>query len=315
MFNYSLIFTLKNEEKNIYKLLESIVKQTVKPDEIIICDAGSTDNTLEILENFKKSNPNLMISIIKEKGVNRSKGRNEAIKQAKGVVIIVTDAGCVPDENWIKNIIEPFNDINIDVVAGYYKPITKTIFQKCLACYTSVMEDKVDPNNFLPSSRSIAFKKTAWEKVGGYPEKLDYCEDLVFAVNLKKAGLKFQFKQDAIVYWPQKENIIQAFWQFFHYAYGDGQALYMPHVKNITFVYFRYLIGIMILYNIFIYDISIYHILFWGGLLLYITWSIIKNYRYIKNLAAFCYLPILQFTADLAVMLGFFYGITRRKSL
>ena len=45
--------------------------------------------------------------------------------------------------------------------------------------------DDIDPQTFLPSSRSIAFTKEAWAAVGGYPEWLDYCEDLLFDLALR----------------------------------------------------------------------------------------------------------------------------------
>jgi len=309
----SLIITLLNEEKTIGKLLNSIVEQTKKPDEIIICDGGSKDKTIKITQNskLKTENHNLKLKILIRHGVNRARGRNEAIEQATGDIICVTDAGCILDENWIANIIKPFNNSSIDIVAGFYQPVTKNVFQKCLACYTSIMTDKVDPANFLPSSRSIAFKKQVWQEIGGYPENLDYCEDLVFAKKLKDRGFKFTFAKDAIVYWPQKENLRQAFAQFFHYAQGDSQARYRPHLNKILLIYLRYLLFFIIFILGFVYDISIYHIFTVGLILAYISWAVIKNYRYVEKTDAVIYLPIIQVTADLAVMFGFLRGLIK----
>ena len=42
---------------------------------------------------------------------------------------------------------------------------------------------------FLPSGRSIAFKKSAWKEVGGYPENLYTGEDTLFDLKLKEKGL------------------------------------------------------------------------------------------------------------------------------
>ena len=49
----SFVTTVFNEEKTINKLLDSIKKQTVYPDEVIIVDGGSTDNTLSVISNFQ----------------------------------------------------------------------------------------------------------------------------------------------------------------------------------------------------------------------------------------------------------------------
>ena len=159
----SFITTIFNEELTIKKFLSSLIAQTKFPDEIIIVDGGSTDNTLLVVSQFAFPLSNKKIKIIQKKG-NRSVGRNEAIKNATGDIIVCTDAGNLLDRDWIKNITKPFLNKTIDVVAGYYKGKAKNIFQKCLIPYALVMPDKVEPDNFLPATRSIAFKKSIWKK-------------------------------------------------------------------------------------------------------------------------------------------------------
>lgn len=301
----SFITTVLNEEKTIGRLLDSLLSQSRKPDEIVIVDGGSRDKTVEIVSKFATTHPALMIRIIRAKGTNRARGRNEGIRQSTGDIIAVSDAGCVLEENWLKNITTPFKDLKTDVVAGYYQPVEDNVFQKCLACYTSVVNNKVNPQTFLPSSRSIAFKKNVWEKAGGYPGNLDYCEDLIFATRLKKNNSKIVFMKIALVYWPQRKNLWQAFIQFFHYASGDVQASYWPHLKKIALVYFRYLIGIiMLIYLPFIYLLI--------SLFVYFSWAVAKNYRYVGKIKALFYLPLLQVTADLAVMVGAIKGILKK---
>lgn len=280
MEKVSFMTTVKNDPKGLKILLNSLKLQSRQPDEVIVIDGVNT-------------------------GTNRAQGRNLGIQKAKGEIIAISDTGCKLEKKWLENITEPFEDPTVDVVAGYYQPITQNIFQQCLACYTSVMPEKVIPNQFLPSSRSIAFKKSAWRKAGGYPENLDYCEDLVFAQRLKKVGCKFKFEEKAIVFWPQRKNIFQAFKQFFNYASGDAQALYWPHLKRIGLVYLRYILGgILLFYGQFFY--------FFIFLLLYFSWAIWKNYGFVKHPAVFLYFPLLQITADLAVMIGALRGLLKK---
>ncbi|HSX40315.1 MAG TPA: glycosyltransferase [Candidatus Saccharimonadales bacterium] len=297
----SFICTVLDEEKSITDLLESLKIQTVKANEIIFVDGGSHDKTPELLKDSS-----LKHKFFKEKG-NRAIGRNFGIEKADGDIILVTDAGCMLDKNWVKNITEPFGKETVDVAAGFYTPITKNIFQKCLATYTSVMADRVDPKNFLPSSRSVAFRKSAWKKVNGYPQYLDTCEDLVFAKKLKEHGCKFVFVKEAIVHWPQRKNILEAFVQFFQYAKGDGKARYFR--AQTPFLFFRDIGAIVIFCAAFITKskelAGITLILFF----LYVLWSISKNYRYIKNPQAFIYLPFLQIASDIAVGIGMTIGL------
>lgn len=308
----SFISTVYNEEKTIDFLLESVFAQTVKPNEIIIADGGSSDNTVAKMKNekVKMKNYNLKFKIIAKLG-NRAVGRNEAIKQASGDIILSTDAGCVLDKNWVRNITTPFQDGKVDVVAGYYKGIPKTIFQKCLVPYVLVMPDKVDPHTFLPASRSMAFKKTVWQKVGGFPENFSHNEDYVFAQSLKKTKTKIVFAKNAIVYWQPRKNLREAFYMFYRFAYGDAEAgIFRPKVR---FIFLRYLVGIALLVLFFTFEFTRKQalLIFYFLLFLYILWAIAKNYRYVKDPRAFVLLPVLQFACDFAVILGSLCGIMR----
>lgn len=306
----SFITTVLNEEKTIDIFLDSLSKQTQKPEEIIIVDAGSSDKTVKKIKSFQVSNPTIMIRIIIVNGANRARGRNEAVKNARGDIIVCSDAGCILDKNWLKNITEPFNDSKIDVVSGYYKPITNNVFERCLAAYTCVMPDRINPDTFLPSSRSIAFKKSVWQKIGGYPEYLDTCEDLVFAKKLKNTGCKSKARVDAIVYWPQRKNLKEAAMQLYRYAQGDGRARYIRPQTPLLFL--RYLVGISLLIALFVSRSPFILYLISVILFLYLLWSVGKNFKYIKHGQAIFILPILQFTADFAVMAGFLKGLFKK---
>ncbi len=297
----TFIATVLNEEKNVQSFLDSILSQTQKIDEIIIVDGGSTDSTLSII-----SNKNLKIKVIVKKG-NRSVGRNVAIRNASGDIILCSDAGCILDKNWSKNIIKPFKDSKIDVVAGYYRGKYATVFQKCLVPYVLVMPDKVNPENFLPATRSMAFKKSIWEKVKGFPEEYSNNEDYVFAKKLKKAGANIVLRKDAIVNWIPRKNIKESFVMFFRFSKGDMEANIIRW--KVVFLFVRYLTALFLIdYFVIsrsIVALDILVVLF----LVYILWAIFKNYKYVKNLRALYILPFLQFTADMAVLIGSSFAV------
>jgi glycosyltransferase involved in cell wall biosynthesis len=306
----SFITTVRNEEKTIGKFLDSIYGGTKLPDEIVIVDASVNDKTEKEIENYKKNRKDgFKIKLFTAKHVNRSVGRNKAIVHAKGEIIVCSDSGCILDKNFIESIVKPFSDQRVDVVSGFYQPITEGAFQKCLAAYTCVMPDKVDSKYYLPSSRSIAFRKSVWQRVGGYPKYLNTCEDLVFAKKMKKFGANFVFQKNAFVLWPQRKNLVQAFQQFYGYAIGDGIARYFR--MQTPLLYIRYIIGIFIVILAILLKSKFLLYTLIIALLLYIFWSITKNYRYVKNAKGMIYLPVLQFTADIAVLTGMSVGLIK----
>ncbi len=304
----SLVATVSNEEKTIDLFLKSISSQTKKPDEIIIVDAGSTDKTITKIKNWQKRLP---IKLIIKPDANRSQGRNIAIKNAKYQIIAISDAGCILDPNWLEKITKPLQKRQNFAIAGNYQPIAKTPFQECLAAYTCADIYQKDKRYFLPSSRSIAFKKTVWKKVDGYPEKLNYCEDLVFDQKIKKAGFSFYFSPQAIVYWPQRETVIKTFRQFYNYAFGDGQVFfsqYQTHSTKIALIFLRYSIGLLIF--ILAIKYPIWRLIGGTLLLTYFLWPIMKTKKTLSG-QALIIAPIMQLLSDIAVLSGATSGILK----
>ncbi len=308
----TLIVTVLNEEKNVDKFFKSLFSQTKFPDELIIVDGGSDDKTVDkIGEQIKQNKKKFPIRLLIRKG-NRSIGRNFAIKNSLNKIILATDFGCTLDRDWVKNISIPFENPKIDVVSGFYKPVTGSVFKKCLSTYTCVMANKVNKQEFLPSSRSIAFRKKVWEK-NKYPEWLDTCEDLVFAKKIKEKGARFEFVREAFVNWQQKNNFREAFFQLLGYAKGDGRALFIR--PQVPLIYLRYFLGLYFLFLCIIERSWQSLILFPVLISLYFAWAIKKNYRYVNNEKAFIFLPLLQVISDIAVLIGTTYGMIRRISL
>ena len=114
-----IIATLLNEQAGIDTLLRSISNQTTLPDEVVFCDAGSTDLTVAMIERWAHSTP-FPVRLIVAPGANISEGRNTAISAATSEVIAVTDGGCELDPEWLDRISAPLTigDPPFDVAYG-----------------------------------------------------------------------------------------------------------------------------------------------------------------------------------------------------
>jgi hypothetical protein len=179
----SVIATVLNEGEALRPLLDSLIQQSRLPDEIIICDGGSADHTLQILNEYKDWLP---LHVIVVPGANISQGRNRAIAAASGEIIATTDAGVVLSPYWLEDLTRPIEAGETAVASGWFEPDSFTDFEVVMGATVLPERSDIDPATFLPSSRSIAFLKSAWAAVGGYPEWLDYSEDLVFDMRLRE---------------------------------------------------------------------------------------------------------------------------------
>jgi len=227
----AVVVTLLNEARALPQLLGSLLAQTRPPQEIILVDGGSRDRSCEIIQEYiEKGAPIRLIALEK---ANRSRGRNAGIQASSQPIIAVTDAGCRPALDWLERIVAPLEKGDAEVASGYYRPEAETLIEHAIAAATVPLACEVNPETFLPSSRSAAFLKAAWEQAEGYPESNSNSEDTDFDVALKRQGFKFQFVPEAIVFWRVQGRLCKLFYQFYRYARGDGAAgLLFGHYKK-----------------------------------------------------------------------------------
>lgn len=320
----SLCLTTYNEEESIGKLLDSLVHQTKKPNEIIIVDGGSTENTLSEISKFKTRNSkqirNTNIKIIKLKNTTRASGRNLSVKNAKYQIIAMTDGGCIAKPDWLEKITEPFENKNIDIVAGFYKMTGKNPIQKAMSVFLGVMPSKFN-NNFLPSTRSMAFRKSAWERVGRFPETdKNSAEDTDFNYKAVKAGLKYARVKNAIVEWGMPSTIYEFRNKIYNYSKWDAkygiwwhpiQRLRSHNIKSLS-ILFRYVVGVILLSCALVFNWKFGYLYLFVFIGIYLVWSFNKVYSEFKDTKIAIYGPILQITSDLAVIAGFVSGILNR---
>lgn len=308
--------TVRNEAESLPQLLDSVLRQTLLPDEIVIADGGSTDGTQEIARAYGDRLPLRLLDV---PGANISEGRNAAIREAQHGIIAATDAGVVLDPGWLEALIAPFEDDSVDIVSGFFVPEVATTFEIAMGATVLPSLEDIDPATFLPSSRSVAFRKRAWKMAGGYPKWLDYCEDLVFDMNLKKQGKRFVFAPEAVVHFRPRPTLRAFFRQYYLYARGDGKAdLWRKRhaIRYLTYLAAALLTswalihrqsgagqGIMVL----IAFAAAYCRRPYARLLL-----LLRGLPLASRLYALAMVPIIRLTGDIAKMMGYPVGVWSR---
>ncbi len=317
----ALIVTVLNEARSLPTLLDSIAAQTRQPDEVIICDGGSADHTIDLLRAERR----FPLRIIERPGANISQGRNAAIAAASGEVIASTDAGVRLDPQWLEKLVEPLlsplptsprtNEQGEEICAGFFLPDVHTPFEIAMGATVLPQLEDVTPEKFLPSSRSVAFTKEAWHTVGGYPEWLDYCEDLIFDFALLKQYGSFAFAPDAIAHFKPRGSLKSFFKQYYLYARGDGKAHLW--LKRHVIRYGTYLISlpaIALLGVISPWFLLLYPI----GAVLYLKrpyqrlLPMLRNLNRSGQLRAIGWVPVIRVAGDIAKMIGYPIGIAWR---
>lgn len=300
----TLVTTVLNEEKSIHDFLNSLAKQSEFPDEVIIADGGSNDDTQQVIREFRSPFP---IRLVTKTG-NRSVGRNAAIEASKSEIIALTDAGTKLGRDWFKEITSPFSDSNVDAVSGLFKAEPKTFFENVSSTLMITDHDDINPDTWLPSSRSVAFRKSVWEKVGGYPEAFDHNEDTPFDKAILKAGYKFHFAPKAVVFWRPRRDLKGFLWQYFRYSRGDGEGFIDPGAyfkKVLIYLFFFYLFWLGLINPPLFLSIAIFY-------LFYLSKRLMRVYKKIRDWRVWPLGWLLASTVDLASIGGYLRGLLDR---
>lgn len=311
----SLICTVLNEGEAIRRLLDSLTRQTRPPDEIIIVDGGSRDNTVAVIQEYAGRLP---VRVRVEPGANIARGRNVAIAAASGAIIAATDAGVWLEPTWLEKLLESAHQRVSEsanhattpfAVAGFFLPDPHTTFEIAMGATVLPALADVKPASFLPSSRSVAFTKAAWQAAGGYPEWLDYCEDLIFDFRLREVAGPFAWAPEAVAHFRPRGTLKTFFKQYYCYARGDGKAdlWRLRHLIR----YLTYLIALPGLLALALCHSPGWWLVLLAGVLLYCATPYRRLRPYLPGLApaervkAVLLVPLIRATGDVAKMSGY----------
>jgi glycosyltransferase involved in cell wall biosynthesis len=312
----SLIFTVLNEARSLPAVLDSIAAQTRQPDEVVVCDGGSRDATVQLL----KAERRFPVRVISAPGANISRGRNIAIESAAHGWIACTDAGTQLHPDWLEQLAAA-RDAAPDrvVVAGFFEPEFDGPFETAMSATVLPARADIKPETFLPSSRSVAYTKEAWRAVGGYPEWLDYCEDLIFDLALRERFGPYALALDALVKFRPRGSLRSFFRQYYFYARGDGKSglFFKRHMIR----YATYLVALpALLAGIALggWIAALAALALIGGVGVYTRTPFRRlSQLWVKlsasqRIVAALYVPVIRAVGDIAKMLGYPVGVLWR---
>jgi len=194
----SVIVPAYNEEAYIRNCLESLTKQEIMPDEILVINNNSTDKTVAIAKQFP-------VRIINEKKQGITHARNRGFDEAQYEVIARTDADTIVPPDWIKRIKKNFQDKKLVALSGpahFYELPDMVNSSKFTteASFSYIRLFKQLMKHDCLYGPNMALRKSAWEKI-----RTEVClddkevhEDIDLAIHLAPVG-KVHFDYTFIV--------------------------------------------------------------------------------------------------------------------
>lgn len=221
MDRVSVIIPTSNGEQSIGPLLSALVKQTLKPDQVLIVDSSSNDNTLRICEGF-----DVEIIRINAGSFDHGGTRNLAASKAAGdILIYMTQDALLKDSKCLENLVRPLADPQ--VAASYARQVARddaNPIERFARSFNyppgNILKGVEDLNvlgikTFFFSNTCSAIKRSVFEKAGGFPDKTITNEDMFLAAKLVQRGHKIAYQADAVVYHSHNYTISSVFKRYF----------------------------------------------------------------------------------------------------
>lgn len=151
----SIVVSTRNRKKILLKSLNAMMSQDFKGGyEIIVVDDDSSDETFAELKKISSKNP--LLKVFKNKRHSGpATARNLGIKNSRGKIIVVMDDDCIPEKNWLKNLVFGLKSEKIGVCSSFdYWGGTSTAYKKNVLEEIGLFNEDY-PTNFREDTDTI----------------------------------------------------------------------------------------------------------------------------------------------------------------
>jgi len=247
----SILIAVRNEEKNIAQLLKCLTNQKFPTNnfEIIIINDHSEDDTAEIILEFSRKFENIKLIQLSGNNCGKKQALAEGIKQAKGQLIITTDADCTMNSNWLSTIVSYYEKFRPKMLISpvVYQP-DKHFFEAIQALeLLSLVGSGAGAAGInratMCNGANLAFEKSVYfEFTDSLNEKIASGDDVFLMLNIKKkhpSRIQFLKSSDAIVQTCSQPNLSgfvqqRKRWTSKAKAYRDAELVFVSVLVYLT---------------------------------------------------------------------------------
>ena len=177
----SVIICAKNEAQNLRNSLPRFLSQNYRFVELVLVNDGSTDDTLEVMQEFRKRNSTFRIIIIsntKKLYIGKKEALLKGVAAASGEIVLLTDADCVPmSDDWVAEMVTTINEER-EIGLGYspyrqYPGLLNRLI-RLETVYTAIQyfSFALAGMPYMGVGRNLIYKRKLIEKVDGFHEHI-----------------------------------------------------------------------------------------------------------------------------------------------
>jgi len=251
----SVIVCAKNEEENVKKYIPLLAQQDYPDFEIVLIDDASSDETLEVFEEFEKEFPNIRLVKVENNEAfwgNKKYALTLGIKAAKKDYLLFTDADCFPNsKDWITSMTSQFT-MNKTIVLGYggYEKIERSFLNKIIRFETVLAAIQYFSwaklgSPYMGVGRNLAYKKEEFFNVNGFIDHIQIRsgdDDLFINQAANKNNTTISYTTESFTYSKPKKTYKEWFTQkrrhistAEHYKFFDKMQLGLFFMSQLFF--------------------------------------------------------------------------------
>jgi glycosyltransferase involved in cell wall biosynthesis len=251
----SVIVCAKNEEENVKKFIPLLAEQNYPDFEIVLIDDASSDETLEVFEQFEEQYENIRLVKVKNNEAfwgNKKYALTLGIKSAKKEYLLFTDADCYPtSKEWITAMTSQFT-LNKTIVLGYgaHEKRERSLLNKIIrfeTLLTAVQYFSWAKTGFpyMGVGRNLAYKKEEFFNVNGFIDHIQVRsgdDDLFINQAANKTNITITYAPESFTYSKPKESYKEWFAQkrrhvttANHYKFFDKFQLSLFYTSQLFF--------------------------------------------------------------------------------
>lgn len=195
----SVIIPTYNSAASLNRCLGALVAQKAPvPVEVVVVDDGSTDDTAAVCEGRAG------VRYVRQENRGPAAARNLGVREARGEIVLFTDADCEPEPDWVAQMVAPFSEEGVIGVKGAYRSRQRELVARL------VQLEYEDKYRHLARFRYIDFidtyaagyRRGVFLACGGFDERYRTAsvEDQELSFRLAEAGHKMVFNPRAVVW-------------------------------------------------------------------------------------------------------------------
>jgi peptidoglycan-N-acetylglucosamine deacetylase len=219
-----------NEESVIVQTVQSVLLSDLSEIQVIVVDDGSSDRTLELLQNnFGKND---CVQIIHQVNRGKAAALNNALSQAKTEFVVTIDADTEIEPDAIRKLLRRFSDPKVGAVAGNVKVGNRSRWLTRWQALEYITSQNMEKRAFdllncitvVPGALG-AWRREAIEAVGGITADT-VAEDADLTIAIRRLGWRVTYDEEAIAWTEAPETPGQLIRQRFRWTFGTLQSFW-----------------------------------------------------------------------------------------